>query len=154
MICPSCTAGDHCGPPGQPNRHCPCQHLPPGTNQTVCQYACLHPVDLHLPGRGCTRTGCRCLWKAQDAVSAAPQTRPQAVPVSQDPPAPAHAVQRRTEDLDLPVPGLAPDGLRRTLAGVSTVELVADWMKAKRTGATAREALVGSILAERFGRRR
>jgi hypothetical protein len=37
---------------------------------------------------------------------------------------------------------------------VSTVELVADWMKAKRTGAKARETLVGSILAERFGRRR
>jgi hypothetical protein len=40
------------------------------------------------------------------------------------------------------------------LAGVSTVDLVADWMASKRRGAKAREAIVGSILAERFGRNR
>jgi len=101
MICKPCLNGDHCGRPGESTPSCFCQHHPSGTRQDVCQYACLHPKADHVPGRGCTRAGCPCLWKAQEQGQPDRGARPEPSRVSQDPPAPVREPQRRVRDLDL-----------------------------------------------------
>lgn len=101
MICKLCLNGAHCGQPGERSPSCFCQHYPPGTRQSVCQYACLHQESDHVPGRGCTVPRCPCLWKAQEQVQPDAGARPEPSPVSQDPPAPTRESQSRVRDLDL-----------------------------------------------------
>lgn len=99
-------------------------------------------------GTHCHDPGCFCQHlprgTGRQAAPAPLSVASSPAPVSVGHHAPAGAPAGRTADPD-------HSGVRGVLRDVSTVELVADWMEAKRRGAKARESMVGAVLAERFG---
>lgn len=98
------------------------------TPRCTCQH--------HPPGTG------------QDAARLAAVAHERATPVSLVQEESAHAPQGRTADPDLYV----SPGFNRVVQDVATVELLADWMKAVRSGQQAKAAVLHGALADRLGR--
>lgn len=105
----------------------------------LCEYACVHPQADHLPGRGCMRTGCLCLWRMQDVVSG-PVGDP---PVSADPGIPVPTPQ---------APPVAGTGAPRVDDAQGFVSVLADWMREHRAGRFGQAAVLRRSLVGYLGR--